>query len=771
MEQIDAKEFVRHYSLIRHVYEPLVGGWELYKHKLSGDKILVKEIKFYTESDRDEYLPRITECPIYQTTKDNGFLKCLGTCRRNVNHPDEGHCYFLMVLFEYYETTFEKVILKKIKDSDSFTVKDILKVLHRLAAALEILERNDLSHGDLRSGNVAITPDGKMKIVWTPFNKNCLEMMLDKMNPNLIKVVNPSPELIDAYNEANFAAGGLSMYNDMGTNISYTRNDVYSLGILILKMSNLYSSEPFYAYGSTMKVNTKKIETGILKLHSLSPRLGTALNNMLCYDATDRWSFSLVLESLDPKTELQQSELMPGLLRGNPKAQHGLKAASQGNINRSLANHFGQETNQNDGPLENDHILMSARSNRDQGDTGFGDDFGTTMQLVPGSMGNTVNLQTIRNAGSPLRPSKSQGMIDEMPTLSPQKRPMSPITQSSSKLAVAKPKTPAIPVNLFLQRGLADLKTEFVSLLEHTIFFDGHSRLRAGIKIRETSGSKYVGEMFCGKRSGLGVFYHPNGDVCVGRWSQGAMTGDCVYLYADGSVYLGFARDNKKDGSGRLLHVNGDVYEGEWTRNKKNGKGLYYYYQNESIYEGSWILNYKEGWGTYYNKTGEWIEGEWRANNLTRRLSQGVDDNFPQVKNILDFYTSQSDWDEIIYKLQNLLEKRVDENYNFVDPREYEDIPQIIARERSPAPSGHLNSDRADFGMKKLEIPIPEMKGSSALTSQSRPATDRLKPSIGSQESLEAHSRKSDRSHANSHQNGPNQAPRAAAFDSFNFRK
>lgn len=771
MQEIDSKEFVRHYTVVRHVYEPLVGGWDLYKHKLSGDKILVKEIKFYTESDRDEYMPRITECPIYQTTKDNGFLKCLGTCRRNANNPDEGACYLLLVMFEFYETTFEKVLLKKIKDSDSFTVRDILKVLQRLASSLEILERNDLTFGDVRSGNIAITPDGKMKLVWTPFNKTGLELMTDKMNPNLVKVINPSPELIEAYNETNFTGGGLSMYNDMGANISYTRNDVYSLGILVLKMSNLYSSEPFYMYGSSMKVNTKKIETGILKLHSLSHRLGTALNNMLCYDPMDRWSFAMIVESLDSKTEPVQTELIPGLVRGTPKSPIHQKTPSQGNINRSLVNNFGQELHNQDPQGEYEGGMNSARSNRDLQDGTFADDFGGTIQLVPGGLGSTGNLQTIRNVGSPLRPSKSQGVIDEMPTISPQKRPTSPITQSSTKLGTQKPKTPAVPMNLFLQRGLAELKTELISSLEQTIFFDGHARLRAGIKIRETAGSKYVGEMFCGKRSGLGVFYHQNGDVCVGRWNQGAMSGDCVYLYADGSVYLGNARDGKKDGFGRLLHANGDVYEGDWTRNKKNGKGLYYYYMNETIYEGSWVLNYKEGWGTYYNKDGEWIEGEWRANNLIRKLSQGVDDSFPQVKNLLQFYTNQNDWDELVYKLQSLLEKRVDENYNYVDPKQYEDIPQIIARERSPAPSAQMNSDRIEYGMKKLEIPIPDMRASSAMTSQSRPATDRIKPNFGSQESMDIQSRKSERSAKQSQQGTGASGPRAAAFDSFNFRK
>ena len=83
MEEVEAKEFQRKYQLIRHIYESLIGGWDLYKERQTGEKYLIKEIKFYSESDRDEYLPRIVNCPLYQTKKDNGFLRCLGySCKR-----------------------------------------------------------------------------------------------------------------------------------------------------------------------------------------------------------------------------------------------------------------------------------------------------------------------------------------------------------------------------------------------------------------------------------------------------------------------------------------------------------------------------------------------------------------------------------------------------------------------------------------------------------------------------------------------------------------
>lgn len=160
------------------------------------------------------------------------------------------------------------------------------------------------------------------------------------------------------------------------------------------------------------------------------------------------------------------------------------------------------------------------------------------------------------------------------------------------------------------------------------------------------------------------------------------MAGESIYLYTDGSVYVGGVRDNRRDGFGRMMFANGDVYEGDWQYNKKNGKGLYYYYHVETVYDGNWIQNMKEGWGTYYQQDGSWLEGDWKANRLKSRSGDGVDQPLARVKNILDFYTDRSGWREIVNRLQTLLDKRADENYNFMDARESDNLKTVIERER-----------------------------------------------------------------------------------------
>lgn len=171
--------------------------------------------------------------------------------------------------------------------------------------------------------------------------------------------------------------------------------------------------------------------------------------------------------------------------------------------------------------------------------------------------------------------------------------------------------------NLFMEKGLQKFKDLIVSKLEKAIFFQKNGNIRKGLKIKEyNSGSKYIGEMFCGKRDGFGLYYYATGDIYLGQWSLNNPSGTCVFLYGNGSIYLGDLENGEKSGFGRYLYVNGDIYEGEWLANKKHGKGVYSYYRSGDVYEGEWKLDMKERLGIWY-KNGLAYQGEWRNGEMT----------------------------------------------------------------------------------------------------------------------------------------------------------
>lgn len=636
MEEIESKEFLKTYSLVRHIHEPYVGGWDLYKNKQTNEKYLIKEIRFYSESDRDEYLPRLTHCQLYLSKKDNGFVKCLKYCRRNLS-LDEGVCFVLYALFEYFEATLDKVISRKIKDSETFSMKEIFKVLLKAVSSLEILERLNYTHGDLRAGNFAVMGNGSLKILWVPFAKPPVELMQDKGSAGVLKAMNPSPELIDLFTDASLAANAPSMYNDMAGSLRPNKNDVYSLAIVVLKLCNLYATEGLYVYHPLLKVHTKRVEQAVVRVHSTNPRIGFVLNKMLAFDPSERWSFSKVRAALDEKGEQIDFEI--------------------GDLLKSIGTIDGERRPYNEDP-EKQFLEMSSKN------FDLLDERPADIELVKQSPRGRGNPSPVRSSA------KLQATRDRLRGHSP--------PQSQKCRATADPNS-----NLFMSRGLAALKAEFIGQLEATVFFDSQGKLRSGIKIKETAGDKYVGELFCGSRSGFGIYYHKNGDVAVGAWANNRLHGEGVYLYGDGGVYLGALQAGRKEGFGRYLHANGDVYEGEWTHDKKNGAGLYSYYCADQLYEGAWLLNYKEGWGTLYGRSGEWVDGEFKANKLVFKSATGVDDHFDRPNNVVDFFSNKGEWRDIINKLQGYLNRRCDNNYNFVGERDYENLEQLIENEKA----------------------------------------------------------------------------------------
>lgn len=79
---------------------------------------------------------------------------------------------------------------------------------------------------------------------------------------------------------------------DFEGKVEYTRADVYSLGMMIMKMFSLYSSDDFYEYEPEVRVNTGRVEETLLKINTLHAKLASTLNKMLTFDCFERVTFS-----------------------------------------------------------------------------------------------------------------------------------------------------------------------------------------------------------------------------------------------------------------------------------------------------------------------------------------------------------------------------------------------------------------------------------------------------------------------------------------------
>lgn len=727
MREISSQQFAHEYKFIRHQPEPILGDWDLYKHKKSSEKRLVKELNFYTENDMEDYLAEMISCLLYGSEMSEGVLNFLCYVKREVRGA-EGDVFQLICIFEGYDSTLDKLVSRRIKDSQSFSPSELFKLLKRMVNVFSSLEREGYIHGDLRIGTIAILKSGEIKLIWAPFVKPTLRAIQDK--PSIIRLMNPSPEICQAYNDAEIYREKYTTYPDFEAGVLYEKTDVYSLGMMIIRMFSLYSSGDFYETRTPLKTATRKVEATLLKINALNARLAFILNKMLTFDCFERSSFGQIKEIIEGNNNMSP---MGNTLRNVRSSEKGVKVAdfSDFSPDHRVNESFGVDTSMlrnkytDDSPsidpsqvdptfraFENIKIRDSAKKKPPRprqahvertpiqnpalggspDNMRIGQDTSRYELILDKASENDLDISpyyaspTKKSMGSKKRSARGPVSGGKDPASMNRGNPYGNFSQtlpnrasmpntfrsqkdnlmasiSTIPLAAKIPRAPAtqavtIPENLFESRNLTEFKADLISKIEKVIFFDNSGKLRSGIKIREYAGSKFVGEMFCGKRDGIGIFYHKNGDVYVGRWSVDKMTGDCLYLFNNGSIYAGAVKEDSRDGFGRFLYTNGDVYEGNWLKGKKHGKGAYSYFSTGEVYDGDWSLGFKEGFGTLFIRGGSWYEGEWRSNKLVDQLNSGADNIEHHLPDIVEFYTDFKEWDRMLSDLEAMMLNR-----------------------------------------------------------------------------------------------------------------
>jgi len=293
--EIPLETFQKNYKFLRRTNELVVGDWDLYKRLDTNEKLLVKEIQFYDENEARFFIQGVLETSRNSTTRDL-LIALKGYAIKSV-YVGGQVTLSTYLLYEYYENTLEKINGKMIKESESFTPSELLLLTKRIIKVMATLEKLGCRHGDLRIGNIII-PEGKRleeaQLLWVPFGKRVLELSLSSKE-NLLKVFNFSPETLHGFNVLRKNRDRLNAFRNTEDSIDYPRADVYSLGIMILRMYYLYNNDSFYDFhglNGLAKINTKKIEKVVLNIHQINSPLAALLNQCLIHDTKNRATFA-----------------------------------------------------------------------------------------------------------------------------------------------------------------------------------------------------------------------------------------------------------------------------------------------------------------------------------------------------------------------------------------------------------------------------------------------------------------------------------------------
>lgn len=150
-----------------------------------------------------------------------------------------------------------------------------------------------------------------------------------------------------------------------------------------------------------------------------------------------------------------------------------------------------------------------------------------------------------------------------------------------------------------------------------------------------SSGIKYEGDFYYGKRHGYGKLIYPLASIIVpdssintantqtetsciiveGNFENDQLIGDAHIFYPDGEEYIGTVVDGKSHGKGIYHYNNKDIYDGEWCNGLRNGYGTMIFFVQDGniqeIYQGEWKDDTMDGNGIYKHADGSIYEGLW----------------------------------------------------------------------------------------------------------------------------------------------------------------
>lgn len=199
---------------------------------------------------------------------------------------------------------------KRISKNENFSVAELWKLLKRMVRIHVILEEAGESSSGIGFGRIGILDNGEIRGVWMlggmggvggeggqrgipsdGYRESILREVLQN-GKKAVKELNPAPEICSAVNEAKQRGQVPTSFLDFEGKVEYPRSDVYSLGMMIMKMFSLYSSDEFYEYEPEVKISTRRVEDALLKINTLHAKLASTLNKMMIFDCFERVSFN-----------------------------------------------------------------------------------------------------------------------------------------------------------------------------------------------------------------------------------------------------------------------------------------------------------------------------------------------------------------------------------------------------------------------------------------------------------------------------------------------
>ena len=252
-EKIRYQEFVKNYQFLRRIKDPRYGDISILQDKFTKELVALREIISKSTKDFDKDMSSLRAR--YKISHPN-IVKVLGYTSKSEDHLCASVHKILMIV-EYLDNDLEKEISLKKNQNNYYKEEQLWYLAENIIKALSLLQKNSISHEDLKPSSIFISKMGVYKIAQHNIATSSIPAYHQRLSGVADSRTYLSPELLE----------NLQRY-ELRPKHNPWKSDVFSFGMTLLHAASLTSCDRLYDWNN----QTIDFEELGEKLASLRPR-------------------------------------------------------------------------------------------------------------------------------------------------------------------------------------------------------------------------------------------------------------------------------------------------------------------------------------------------------------------------------------------------------------------------------------------------------------------------------------------------------------------
>lgn len=247
------KEFHKEYKQVKSTTDERFGKVSIYRSNSDKTDLVFTITKnFQSERQQKDYLKELL---LRDQMGENQLKSKIRAYHSVTNQGMCGSTLSVTLIVDYFELSLENEIKRRASKDNRFEENELWYIMGSLANLFAQWQEQKFFHGDIYANNIAMNPNGELKVwdnaVVSQHSNSLVKAFSQKNNSYL------SPVQMDS-----FASKNTKINHDV------FKADVFALGMLMMELAQLKSSNQYYVWAKC-NINFEKIERDLADINQV----------------------------------------------------------------------------------------------------------------------------------------------------------------------------------------------------------------------------------------------------------------------------------------------------------------------------------------------------------------------------------------------------------------------------------------------------------------------------------------------------------------------